>query len=50
MHWLDEVAEIRMPWYPWMVGWFPQFRVLHDHPRVRAKAEQLGVPLLDGPS
>ena len=50
LHWLDEVAEIRMPWYPWIVGWFPQFRALHDHPLVKARAEELGIPLLDGPS
>jgi TolB-like protein/Tfp pilus assembly protein PilF len=49
MYWLDQVAEIKMPWYPWLVGWFPQFRVLHDNPLVIAKAKELGVPLLEGP-
>ena len=49
MYWLEQAAETRIPWYPWLVGWFPQFRGLHDQPLVIAKAEQLGVPLLDGP-
>ena len=47
MQWLEEVAEVRMPWYPWIVGWFPQFKGLHDHPLVISKAEELGVPLQD---
>jgi len=50
MHWMELVSEIRMPWYPWLVGWFPQFRNLHDNPLVIAKAQELGVPLLQGPS
>jgi len=50
MYWLEQVSEIRVPWYPWMVGWFPQFRGLHDNPLVVAKAKELGVPLLQGPS
>lgn len=46
IYWLEQAGEIRMPWYPWLVGWFPQFRGLHDHPLVIKKAEELGVPLL----
>lgn len=49
MYWMDQVGEIRMPWYPWLVGWFPQFRALHKNPIVIARAGELGVPLLDGP-
>ena len=49
MYWADQVAEIRMPWYPWLVGWFPQFRALHDNPQIIAWAEELGVPLQEGP-
>ena len=49
MYWMGQVAEIRMPWYPFLVGWFPQFRVLHTNPLVIAKAEELGVPLQEGP-
>ena len=39
------------PEYPpaWLVGWFPQFRALHKNPLVIAKAEELGVPLQEGP-
>ena len=50
IQWMGQVAEIRMPWYPWLVGWFPQFRNLHEHPLVREKAHELGVPLLGGPT
>jgi TolB-like protein/Tfp pilus assembly protein PilF len=50
MFWLDQVAEARIPWYPWMLGWFPQFRGLQGQPLVIAKAEELGVPLLPGPN
>lgn len=44
--WAREVREIKMPWYPWLVGWFPQFRGLHQEPEVIALAGELGVPLL----
>lgn len=49
MYWADQVAEIKMPWYPWLVGWFPQFRALHDDPQIIAWAEELEVPLQKGP-
>jgi tetratricopeptide (TPR) repeat protein len=45
LYWAEQVREIRMPWYPWLVGWFPQFRHLHDHPLIKEKASELGVPL-----
>ena len=50
LYWLDQVAENRDPWYPWLVAWFPQFRTLHDDPLVIARAQELGVPLLDRPN
>jgi len=49
MYWMEQVGENKMPWYPWLVGWFPQFRTLHDDPRIIARADELGVPLLKGP-
>ena len=49
MYWADQVGEIKIPWYPWLVGWFPQFRALHDNPQIIAWAEELGVPLQKGP-
>jgi adenylate cyclase len=45
IHWMEQVGEVRMPWYPWLLGWFPQFRALNDHPLVIEKAKALGVPL-----
>ena len=47
MYWADQVGEIKIPWYPYLVGWFPQFRGLHDNPKVIARAEELGVPIQD---
>lgn len=49
MYWMDQVGEIRAPWYPFLVGWFPQFRILHGDPRVIARASELGVPLQKAP-
>jgi len=50
IYWLNQVAEGQDPWYPWMIGWFPQLRNLHDHPLVIARAEELGIPLQPSPN
>jgi TolB-like protein len=49
MYWAEQIREIRIPWYPFLVGWFPQFRGLHDNPKIIAWAEELGVPLQEAP-
>jgi tetratricopeptide (TPR) repeat protein len=49
LYWLEQVGEAKMPWYPWLIGYFPEMRRLHDHPTIIAKAKELGVPLLSGP-
>jgi len=49
LSWTREAREAKMPWYPWLIGWFPQFRGLHDEPEVIALAAELGVPLLSAP-
>jgi len=50
LYWAEQVREIRMPWYPWLLGWFPQFKPLHDDPLIIEKARELGVPLLGQPT
>ena len=49
MVWLESAADVHMPWYPWILGWFQAFRPFHDEPEVIARAQELGIPLLDGP-
>ena len=41
LQWLDVAREIRAPWYPWLVVWFPQLRRYHDDPRLKTLAEEL---------
>jgi TolB-like protein len=39
--WLEVAREIRAPWYPWLVAWFPQLHPYRDDPRLQALAEAL---------
>ena len=41
--WLLEAREKRVPWYPWLLSWYPQTRSMHDDPRVIALAEEIGL-------
>ena len=41
--WLLKTHEERIPWYPWLLKWYPQTRGFHDDPRVVALAEELGL-------
>lgn len=49
LYWLEQAGEAKIPWYPFLIGYFPEMRRLHDHPTIIAKAKELGVPLLSGP-
>jgi TolB-like protein len=49
LHWMNQARETKIPWYPWLLGWFAASRVLHDEPEIIAQAQELGVPLLSGP-
>jgi tetratricopeptide (TPR) repeat protein len=49
LHWMNQAREIKIPWYPWLLGWFAASRVLHDEPVIIAQAQELGVPLQSGP-
>jgi TolB-like protein/tetratricopeptide (TPR) repeat protein len=41
--WLLKARDQRIPWYPWLLKWYPQTRGLHDDPRVIALAEEIGL-------
>lgn len=41
--WLLTAREEKIPWYPWLLKWFPQTRGFHDDPRVVALAQELGL-------
>ena len=41
--WLLQSKEDKIPWYPWLLKWYPQTRGFHDDPRVVALAEELGL-------
>lgn len=41
--WLLKARDARIPWYPWLLKWYPQTRGFRDDPRVVALAEELGL-------
>lgn len=48
--WLEVAREIRAPWYPWLVVWFPQLRPYHGDPRLESMAEALKLEFTRSPS
>jgi TolB-like protein/Tfp pilus assembly protein PilF len=43
MEWLLKARDEKIPWYPWLLKWYPQTRGFHDDPRVIALAADLGL-------
>jgi len=41
--WLLKAREDKIPWYPWLLKWYPQTRGFHDDPRVLELAAELGL-------
>lgn len=41
--WLLKAREDKIPWYPWLLTWYPQTRGFHDDPRVVELAAELGL-------
>jgi TolB-like protein/tetratricopeptide (TPR) repeat protein len=41
--WLLKAQDAKVPWYPWLLKWYPQTRGLHDDPRVIKLAAELGI-------
>ncbi|MDH3640942.1 MAG: TIR domain-containing protein [Gammaproteobacteria bacterium] len=41
--WLEAARDGKMPFYPWLVSWFPPTAAYRDQPRMRALAAELGL-------
>ena len=41
--WLLKAREEKVPWYPWLIKWYPQTRGFRDDPRVVKLAAELGL-------
>ncbi len=44
-HWLNIAKESKLPWYPWMVAWYPAAHLYYDDPRMQKLATELGLQL-----
>ena len=45
MEWLLAARDEKIPWYPWLVAWFPQTQFLYADPRMQQLAVELGIAL-----
>jgi TolB-like protein/tetratricopeptide (TPR) repeat protein len=43
LKWLQASRDQKIPWFPWLVTWFPQTKFLHDDPDVQKFAEELNI-------
>lgn len=39
--------DAKIPWYPWLITWFPQTKYLHADPRMQELAAELGLVMPD---
>lgn len=39
--WLAIARDVKLPWYPWFVTWYPQLEAFRDDPRMHALADEL---------
>lgn len=44
LQWIAESEKKRRHWYPALLGWWPGFEAIADDPRLKARAEALGLP------
>ncbi|NIV18287.1 MAG: tetratricopeptide repeat protein [Woeseiaceae bacterium] len=42
-HWLNVARDVRLPWYPWFITWFPQMESVGQDPRLQELALELGL-------
>lgn len=42
-HWLNVARDVRLPWYPWFITWFPQMEFVGQDPRLQELALELGL-------
>lgn len=45
LHWLEVARDSKLPWYPWLLDWFPQLRPIHGDPRLQELARELDLEL-----
>jgi len=45
--WLQAAKRQKIPWFPWLVTWFPQTKFLHDDLQVQEFATELGIDFPD---
>ena len=43
LHWMGVAKQVKLPWYPWFITWFPFMDEVRNHPRFDALAEELGL-------
>jgi len=44
VRWLKVMRDqMPHPWYPWLLGWWPDLETVYDDPRVREMAEEIGL-------
>ena len=41
--WVLQARDDKIPWYPWLLKWYPQTRGFRDDPRVVELAAELGL-------
>ncbi len=47
VNWLQAAKDQKIPWFPWLVTWFPHTKFLHDDPRMQQFAAELGIEFPD---
>lgn len=47
LKWLVAARDEKIPWYPWLVNWFPQTRFLRDDPEFQALEAEFTVDTAD---
>ena len=47
MKWMQSARDEKIPWFPWLVTWFPQTKSMHDDPRMQQFAAELGIAFPD---
>ena len=43
--WMEAARKIRVPWYPWLVAWFPHTPAIRNDPRLEELARRLNLEL-----
>ena len=42
-HWMAVAKEVKLPWYPWFITWFPRMGVARNDPRMDELAAELNL-------